>query len=217
MNWLKRKWTVAKQNPLFWCNIALIFLVYVVFRYGYPLWGIADLHLRLLGTFLELVGVGTVWYDLSRSAAEVGREGAVKRTLKWLGVLLLDRPQRVSAGLHINTSRVLAPRVLQRTKINKAASLEERLDVVEQNLTHVDQDLDSAINQITKVSRDLAIGLAKEGSTREAQVGAVSRKLAEVAAGSYAMLLFGVAWLSVGLIISGFSEEIFRLKTHLGF
>jgi hypothetical protein len=210
MRWIKRKWAVAKQNPLFWANILLTGIVCLVLRYEAPMAPFADLHLRILGAFLELVGVGTVWYDLSRSAAKVGKDGILRRTMKWLGVLVLNRPIVVSATASFSSSHAMALRASQLHAMNPEASVDERLHALEQNMRAFDSQLAASWKKIDAVSDDLRKGLATERDARETQFKDVSNRLTDIAAGSYALLLFGVVWLCVGLLISGFSQEFIR-------
>lgn len=217
MKWIKRKWAVAKQNPLFWANFMLAGIVCAAWRLGGPIHNSADLHLRMLGAALELVGVGTVWYDLSRSAAKVGKDGILNRTMKWLGVLVLNRPVIASASASISSSIASAMRATQRRPLNAMASVEERLENLEKNQSYIDQDLDASWKKIDTVSQDLRRGLATEREERDKQVQEILGSLADVAAGSYALLLFGVVWLSVGLLISGFSHELVQLQQWWGF
>lgn len=210
--WVIRKWNVAKQNPLFWVNFMLLGIVYSVWHFTPSAHERADLWIRMLGTALELLGVATVWYDLSRTAVSVGREGILRRTWKWLGVLVLNRPVTLNVQSLFHGSYVTAARVRQRHSAPEGADMLERLAVLEKNLAAVDGELAASWSKIDTVATEMKSALTKEREARDEQIKDVNRRLAEVASGSYALLLFGVVWLCVGLVISGFSTELLNLK-----
>ena len=71
MNWVGRKWQWAMRNQLFWWNIVLI-LATIVFVFILRSPGESDFRVKTLGMVLQLIGVGTVWFDLTSTARAFG-------------------------------------------------------------------------------------------------------------------------------------------------
>ena len=86
MSWIKRKWSWAKQKPLFWWNtVFAATLVAVIWVWPAP--NSSDLRVRLLGMVLQLIGILTVWHDLTSAARHFGKGGPLSfftSTGKWL-------------------------------------------------------------------------------------------------------------------------------------
>ena len=74
MNWIKRKWSWAKQNPLFWCNFAFTAAIVAVV-WAWPAPEASDFRVKLLGMVLQLMGILTVWHDLTAAARHFGKGG----------------------------------------------------------------------------------------------------------------------------------------------
>lgn len=72
MNWIKRKWSWAKQNPLFWCNFVFTAAIVAVV-WAWPAPEASDFRVKLLGMVLQLVGILTVWHDLTAAARHFGK------------------------------------------------------------------------------------------------------------------------------------------------
>jgi len=84
---LRAKWAWAREKPLFWANVVLIGVTaFIAILWPGPrVDGIpSDLRLRLWGIALQVVGVVTVWRDLTGTAGHFGKAGFLAATLQWL-------------------------------------------------------------------------------------------------------------------------------------
>lgn len=64
---------------------------------------------------------------------------------------------------------------------------------------------------IHEKASDLKSILDKEKEAREQAIRDVRRDLKEAAAGNFAVLAFGAAWLAIGVIVAAFAPEIAKI------
>ena len=203
MNRLVWQWRWAKRNPLFWCNMALVIAV------GALLIVVSsDLQVRFVGAALELIGVATVWHDLSRAVRKTGAKGVWVRTLDWLRAGVRGATQHVSVGTLGRTHSFLGGHATLRHMVGPDAPVEERIAGIEKNVEQLYKQLQETRESLDKAVNDATKAIAFERETREQQLSAVQGDLVDFATGSYSTLLFGVVWLCVGLLLSAFSQEI---------
>jgi hypothetical protein len=210
MEWLSRKTRWAAENPLFWWNLALVLAaVAVVLIWPSPKAG--DFRVKTLGMALQLLGVVSVWLDLTATAREFGKGGVLKRTWKWLQRGLGGGNVIVAATGNALAAFTGRARAKVRHSINSSASLPDRVAGLEQLVGQVDADLDGAYREIDHRVSEVNGQLAKERSARESSISDVKRSLERAAAGNYSTLLFGAAWLFVGVVLSTWAPEIAKL------
>jgi hypothetical protein len=88
LNFLKRKWEWASQNPLFWANITLLLLTILFINCA----GQDDFWLRSWSLFLQIIGAITVWRDLIQGAGDFGAAAILQRNWAWLRQALECEP-----------------------------------------------------------------------------------------------------------------------------
>lgn len=172
----------------------------------------SDFQVRLVGAALELIGVATVWQDLSCSMTKTGGKGVWARTLEWLRAGLRGPTKHIAAGFIGGANAVMGGHATLRHTVGPDASLEDRVAGIEKNVDQLYQQAQQAREMIDLASAEARKELAQERETRERQIGDVQRDLIDFATGSYSTLLFGVVWLCVGLLLSAFSPEIVQLR-----
>lgn len=207
VSWLARKANWAAENRLFWWNLALVFAcVAVIFVWPSPNAG--DFRLKTLGMVLQLIGIATVWFDLTATARDFGKGGIFKRTWKWLRRGF--GPQDVigsATGISAATmTGKMRPKL--RNTIDPTAPLPDRVAGLEAFVGQVDADLDSAYREIDTRAAELNVKLDEERSAREGSISEVKRSLERATAGNYSTLLFGAVWLFVGVVLSTWAPEI---------
>lgn len=196
----------AKRNPLFWANLAIAGLLASLIWHS-----TSDLHVRALGVILELIGVATVWSDLTRSAKKAGRGGVVRGTLDWLRQGVRGRTTHIAAGTLSGGWSILGGRASLRRGVSEEADLAMRVSALEQNLAALDRELGQTHDQVQRIETETKRAIEQEKEARKTSFEKLQSDLTDYASGSYATLLFGVVWLCVGMVLSGFSGEVLWL------
>lgn len=210
MSWIKRKWSWAKQKPLVWWNIVFAAtLVAVIWLWPAP--NASDLRVRLLGMVLQLVGILTVWHDLTAAARHFGKGGPLSffvNTWEWLKIGIFG-PKRIAVSSCAEAGYdIFAGRGKLREPIDPSAPVLERVTALEVIVAQIDAGLDSAFKEIDERTSELKTEISAEATTREHSIGDVKRSLDNTATGNYAPLAFGAFWLAVGVVLATLAPEI---------
>jgi hypothetical protein len=214
--WVKAKWAWVKRNPLFWANAGLI-LITTAFVCIWPapiIDGVAsDFRIRSWGLFLQLLGVFTVWLDLTTAARDLGKEGDgfFKNTLTWLrdgmfGYRPIVGTINALVGLAGVEARGKAGRML-----SPNASLEDRITAIEAYIVQVDSNVDAAVQQLGELRQALGAKIREEGDERRRAIDDLRETIGTAVAGNYAVLVFGVVWLTVGLVLATLAPEFAKV------
>lgn len=211
MSWLWLRLKRAGERPLFWWNLVLLAAV-VFFTFIAPAPNGGDFRVRTLGVLLQLIGLLTVWLDLTSTARQFGKGGFLRSTFKWLGTVFLTTREATIAlstqSLGAMTGRV---RAKARTPINPNAPPDERFANLELLTREIDNALDGAYKEIDRRADELDEKLKDEAKRREGEINAVKKSLESAATGNYAMLAFGAAWLAIGVVLATLAPEIAKL------
>ena len=210
MSGIKQMWGWAKQNPLFWWNIVFAAtLVAVIWLWPAP--NASDLRVRLLGMVLQLVGILTVWHDLTTAARHFGKGGPLSflaRTGKWLKAGFF-RPSAIGVAASFESGcDIFAGRAKVRQPIDRDAALTDRVAALEAIAAQIDADLDCAFRAIDECTGELEAKISTETAAREHSINEVKRSLENTATGNYAPLAFGAFWLAVGVVLATLAPEI---------
>ncbi|NMM11913.1 MAG: hypothetical protein HHJ17_00010 [Rhodoferax sp.] len=210
MRWVKSKWLWAKQNPLFWVN-AILFGVAVAAVYIWPAPAESDFRVRTLGMLLQLIGVGTVWFDLTSTARSFGKTGLMFRTWTWIKAGFAGRTVNIGVAAMSSASATASGRMTVRWPMNASASQLDRIDAVEKNLTKIDEDIQAVFTEIDRNAIDMKERILNESNERTSAIGVVRRDLEEAAAGNFPFLVFGAVWLGIGVVLATWSPEIVKV------
>lgn len=214
MMWLRRKWAWANENRLFWANMALIAISgLLIFAWPGPTLatGPSDLRLRTWGLLLQLIGVVTVWLDLTRAARQFGKDGFARHTLVWLKRGLLGQRVVIGAIGSAMGSAVGRARGRVRQTIQPTAPLPDRVATLEAYVGQIDQEFDGAYKEIDQRADDLDSKIKAENEERGAAIGEIKKSVEEAATGNLATLAFGVVWLACGILLSTLAPEIVKI------
>lgn len=210
MNWIKRKWSWANQNPLFWCNLVFIAAIVAVI-WVWPAPEASDFRVRLLGMVLQLVGILTVWLDLTAAARHFGKGGPLSffvSTWEWLKAGIFGSATIAVGASTTISADVLGGRAKGRQPIDPSAPVLERVTALEALAAQIDADLDSAFRVIDERTSELKSKISTEAAARERSINEVKRSLESTATGNYAPLAFGAFWLFVGVVLATLAPEI---------
>ena len=214
MGWLRRKWVWANENRLFWANVALIAVSgLLIFAWPGPTLaaGPSDLRLRTWGLLLQLIGVVTVWLDLTRTARQFGKGGFVRHTLLWLKRGLFGEGVVMGAIGTATGADVSRGRGRVRQTIQPQAPLPSRVATLEVYVGQIDQELDAAFREIDQRADELDGKIKAERDERGAVGGEIKKSVEEAATGNLATLAFGVVWLACGILLSTLASEIVKI------
>ena len=210
MNLIKRKWSWAKQNPLFWCNFVFIAAIVAVICW-WPAPNASDFRVKLLGMVLQLVGILTVWLDLTAAARHFGKGGPLSffsSTREWLKAGIFGSPTIALGGSTSVCLGVITGRGRARQPVKPDAALAVRVAALEANLAQIDADLENAFKEIEERTSELKSKISAEAAAREHSINEVKRSLENTATGNYAPLAFGAFWLAVGVVLATLAPEI---------
>lgn len=210
MTWVKSKWLLLKSNHLLWWNVALLALC-VACILMFPAPNASDFRVRSLGMLLQLIGVLTVWFDLSKTAHDFGEDGVFRRNLRWLKAVVLGGQGNTGVGGVSMSAMTGRARAKTRTPLNTASPIPDRLIALEKFVFEVDADLDAAHREIDTRAAELESKLLSESAERQRAVQEVKSSLKSAAAGNYPLLLFGVWWLAAGVFIATLAPEIAKV------
>jgi hypothetical protein len=202
------------ENPLFWCNVVLIgatILIIFVWKGTMLAGGPSDLRLRLWGMVLQLVGVYTVGYDLMATARQFGKGNPVRKTWAWIRNAFRGKRLALGTGDFRVEGDTGIMRGKRRWTLDATASMPNRIDALEKNVQAIDESLDKAYEEVDRLRGQMTERIETESAKRDAAVQEVRETMERAAAGNFASLAFGAAWLAVGIILATLAPEIVRI------
>ncbi len=207
MSWLQGKWRWAMQNRLFWVNLILLAIsVAMIFIWKSP--GGSDFRVKTLGMGLQLIGVATVWFDLTATARSFGKTGMIQRTRDWLKTGFTGSVTVLLGGVSASASMSCNARATVRWPMHANGETVDRIEAIEKNIGKIDEDLIALFREL-----DLYAGQARERATNEEKIRTqaiteIRGELVKASAGNFVILVFGVVWLAVGIVLSTWAPEI---------
>ena len=173
--------------------------------------GGSDFRVKTLGMILQLIGVGTVWFDLTRAARTFGKTGMIRRTKEWLKTGLTGDAAVLHSGVSEQANFSSSGRAMVRWPIDPNAVISARIEALEKNLGKIDEDVNALFRQLdqhTAVAKERA---SNEENMRAQAVAEVRRELIEASVGNFSTLVFGAVWLAVGVVLSTWAPEIAKI------
>lgn len=207
VGWIKRKWQWAMQNKMFWWNF-ILFAISVVFIFFCKSPGESDFRIKTVGMVLQLVGVGTVWFDLTNTARSFGKTGMIQRTMVWLKAGLTGHADAVGMMASASASLSSSARATVRWPMDANAETAIRIEALEKNIGKIDEDLNALFKQLDQQASAASERASNETNMRAQAVAEVRRELVEASVGNFAVLVFGAVWLAIGVVLSTLAPEI---------
>jgi len=162
------------------------------------------------GLMLQMLGVATVWFDLTSTARKFGKHGFVRRTLDWLRAFFGQKVVIGAAGTAMAIAGMRG-RLKQRRPINPDAAIPDRLSTLEENIDFLDKDLDSAYQEIDKRTDELDGRIKAESGKLDQAIRDVKSTLEDATVGNFATLAFGTVWLAIGMVLGTMAPEFAKL------
>jgi len=200
----RRRWQIAKANPLFWANLGLVLVSLTIFYFPGP----TDFRFRTLGAALQVTAVATIWFDLSATARRYAKTGLLSRTQQWLKHLLTGRPRVVSADLHGTIAVGDTFSATGSVRIStEGMTLDQRVSVIERRLDQMEDSAATHVSRVRTEFRDIRARILQVESSHLQAVESLRGDIAEATVGNYAVLVFGLVWLVVGVLLATNAPE----------
>ena len=215
MIWIQRKWIWAMRNKLFWWNLVFV-AASIVFIFIWRSPGESDFRIKTLGMILQLIGVGTVWFDLTSTARAFGKTGMIQRTKEWLKAGFRGDATVFLSGAFASATATTNARATVRWPIDPNVVDWMRIEALEKNLAKIDEDITALfreLDQHTAAARERSLN---EENVRAQAVADVRRELIEASVGNFPILVFGAVWLAVGVVLSTWAPEIVKIASGNG-
>lgn len=204
MREVRRRLQIAKANPLFWVNLGLVLVSLTAFYLPGP----TDFRIRTLGAALQLIAVATIWFDLSATARRYAKTGILSRTWQWLKQLLTGWPRVVSGDLV--GSYTISDTFFGSGSVRVATDgmiLEQRLSVIEKRLDQMEDNATVQASLTRKEFQEVRGRITEVESSQVEAIKSLQADIAEATVGNYAVLLFGLVWLIVGVLLATNAPE----------
>lgn len=198
-----RAWLAEKK--ILWLTLGVagtsIFIAFALHPY--------EEGVRRTGWVLELLGLGTVAWDIYQVRREFGQPGYFDGFLDWLR--RMPGPWRRGAELQ---AHIRLPGIQVRARLSSwhelppEASLEVRLDIAEKNLQILRNELQHTQRQFDdeKVVQERLV--SEERQAREAADFGITKKLEIAHTGGLHISAMGLVWLAMGLTFSTIPTEL---------
>ncbi len=163
----------------------------------------------IMGVMLQLAGLVIVAIGLSSMRRLFGRTSIVQRAMSWLHEFakIFAKPRTVSVQGTVSAHAVASSHATVWRSAASGASLEDRIEAVEQNLKELSAELEHHKRVLGGRLAQLESSLPTERSERVAADRAIEKKLEEVAVGGLHLETIGLAWLSLGIVLGTVPQQ----------
>ena len=209
LDWLHqfRLWLIAELYRWRALIIAIITVLVALFVALQP--GIGERLVRVLGLLLQLIGIGTVGWGVSNTKSQFGHPTLIAKA----GTSLrnfppLRRSPIVGTAALTADAFLCADRVRVRVGVGPNPTLEARIEVLEKNLSSVDDELTQTREHLEAEQRSLDDALHKGTQARAVGDETLRRLLESAATGGLHITEAGVVLLFSGVVLSTLPAEI---------
>lgn len=192
-------------------TLSVVFLYEPTLKAGTP----SDQHIRFVGMALQLIGAGTVWYDLTHTATGFGAEPSLKRTLAYIKSVFFKPPpvHGAAAVTLMGASLFSTGRVTARLATH---TVQERLDQLERSTRKLEDGLEKVQLDLAVQKSELLTELQRSAAEVRREISALEDQLKNALIGNFPALNFGVLWLMVGIILTSFPVETAEFAVSVG-
>jgi len=170
---------------------------------------VTEPEVRITGLLLQILGIGTVAWDIRETRKLFGRPTLMGQFQAWLRRFPAYGGRDVSASVNITIPGAsLHARGYAAAAARSNASVEERIDALEKNVTLVNARIDQTQNEMDQKFRGHADDLKQEERTRAREDQAIREKLEVTETGGLHISAMGALWLVVGVTLSTAAPEI---------
>lgn len=171
--------------------------------------GITERSIRLVGGWLQIMGLGTVIWGISTTRKQFGHPSALTLAVSWLRRYPLVRSTAClkSDGISVGAS-LLGGRLTTVFTLKPHTTLEDRLISIEQGIITVQERVAAAELQMDQYVANTRGKIAAEARVRESGDRDTMKAIEAASTGGIYISAIGTAWLFVGVIFSTASPEL---------
>jgi hypothetical protein len=204
----KALWVWLAEKKILWLTLGVasssVFVAFVL----HP----NETGVRRMGWVLELLGLGTVAWDIHQVRQEFGQPGFFDSFLDWLRRMPGPWQRGAELQAHIRVPGIRAHgRLSGWHELPSEASLEVRLDTAERNLQILRTELQHTQREFDDEKAVLERSLSEEQQAREAADVAITQRLEAAHTGGLYISAMGLVWLAMGLTLSTIPAELLDL------
>lgn len=210
MKTVKRFISWVKRGSNYWLvilplSISIVSPFYLR-KYG---WGL-DAY-RIIGIVIEIIGLLTVVFSLSRESRKYNHTGYMRSFYNYVmefKYVFVGRSVTVQAScLECADAFSGAASILTASNLN---TIDEKLDYLLKRVTELQTSIDSCRSFAEQVQRNLHTQLSEIKANLTEQIGSIHNELKEKATLDYYLLISG-AWLTViGMIMTNAPDNLFK-------
>jgi len=186
-----------------------------------PLWLFTinpEVHMRWTGMLLQIGGVGTVAWGLSKTRELFDRPGIWQSIVRWVAAIpdQMRAPRTITASASGKLPLFSVSASVEVHSSPGDKSLEEKVTWL---LNQVEK-LEGRISDLRREGREqekkLESLIDEEASQRESADENINRQIEEVAVGGLHLELMGLVWLVVGIVLSSFPAVLGGIFSPFG-
>jgi len=181
---------------------------------GPPDFELSD-QFRVAGWFLQMLGISTVAIGLKKTRDIFGVPSVKEQFVKWVKRFptVFARRQTITGTASLSGAGTASAKGYGIVVPVPDASIEERLDVLEEKYKHLSQQLIDARNEIKSEAQRLDKAVEQERRARSQADTEIRAQLESFSVGGLHLESMGLAWLLLGITCATLPAEMAELWT----
>lgn len=177
------------------------------------------LRVRYAGTILQVLELLTVADGLRRTRRQFRLPALRARVNDWFRRLVaaFRQPTPISGKAFVSSGGAhMTGEARVRLSVGPGASVDQRLDVLAENVNRLEQELDAKIGELRRKIGEVEESLSRESRERSAGDESTARKIEELAVGGLHLEVVGLLWLMLGVLGTSIPGETAALLSSIG-
>jgi hypothetical protein len=204
-HWLRAILYWLFDARLFWfaIGVVIVSLLFVVRK------GVPEPEVRLTGLALQILGIATVVWGIRETRTLFGRPDIFTLARNWFHKAPVYGGRVLPVSFDVTLPGIkghFSGYVSSTTSLD--ATIEERVDILEKSIKHLNSRIDETQAEIDQNSRAQSTALEQERQERSKQDHTLSVTLEATETGGLHISAMGALWLFVGVTLSTASVEI---------
>ena len=194
-----------REPRYFWLCISVCAVAVVVMIQQ----GVTEPAVRLVGLGLQVGGIVTVVWGIIETRQFFGMQSPLRAFREWVSRFPLCRKTAISvASATTDGGDISSGQVSTSWPIDPAADLEQRVLMLERNLTLIQERMSSVQSEFDRVTQELKGELKSEAQHRLALSQHVQSQLRTYGTGGLHISAIGAVWVFIGTVLGTASPEI---------